>query len=53
MEEYETKLEQIINAVKEGFQSQNDLLANTIKGTNQAEQKTPVNQTQRTISLCT
>ena len=46
---YETKLEQIVNAVKEGFQLQNDLLANTMKGTNQVEQKTPVNQTQRTI----
>jgi len=47
--EYETKLEQIINAVKEGFRSQNDFLANTIKGTNQVEQKTPVSQTQHTI----
>jgi len=45
---YETKLEQIVNAVKDGFQLQNDLLANTMKGTNQVEQKTPVNQTQRT-----
>ena len=38
-EEHEIKLEQIVNAVKEGFQSQNNLLANTIKGTNQARQE--------------
>ena len=47
--EYETKLEQIVNAVKEGFKTQNDFLSNTLKGTNQEEQNTPVNQTQQTI----
>jgi len=30
-EEYETKLEQIVSAVKEGFKTQNDFLSNTIR----------------------
>jgi len=32
------QLKQLVNAVKEGFQSQRDILANTIKGANRAQQ---------------
>ena len=44
--EYESKLEQIVSAVKEGFKSQSDFLSNTLKGT---DQDTPANQIQQTI----
>ena len=48
-EEYETKLEQIVSAVKEGFKTQNDILSNTIKGTNRGEQNKQTNQAQHII----
>jgi len=44
---YESKVEQMVNAVKEGFKSQNDLLSTTLKGTNQEQQNIPINQAQQ------
>ena len=40
-----SNIEQLVNAVKEGFKTQNDFLANTIKGNNQIQQE-PTNQVQ-------
>jgi len=45
--EYESKLEQIVEAVKEGFKSQNDFLSNTQKGINKERQNIPRNQAQQ------
>jgi len=43
--EYESKLEQIVSAVKEGFKSQCDFLSNTIKGKDQDTQANHIQQT--------
>ena len=45
--EYESKLEQIVNAVKEGFKSQNDALSSTLNGTNQEMHNAPANKIQQ------
>ena len=41
----------MVNAVKEGFKSQNDLLSITLKGTNQERQNIPINQAQQVRAL--
>ena len=45
--EYESKLEQIVYAVKEGFKAQNDFLTSMLKGTEQEKQNTPASQIQQ------
>ena len=40
---YESKLESIVKAVKEGFKTQNDFLSNALKETQQEQQSTPLN----------
>ena len=46
--EYESRLEYIVNAVKEGFRTQNDLLSSTLKGAHQEQQNTTPKQGQQT-----
>ena len=36
--EYKSNIEQLVNAIKEGFKSQRDFLAKILKGTNQVQQ---------------
>jgi len=41
----------MVNAVKEDFKSQNNLLTITLKGTNQERQNIPINQAQQVHEL--
>merc|ERR1712105_358338 len=44
--EHESKLEIIVNLVKEGFKAQNDFLSNPLKETQQEQQSAPLNREQ-------